>query len=545
MSEGEGRTATAEFDPFAGPALERTAPSTEPQREIWTAAQLGDDANVAFNESCSLSLEGVLDVPALTAAVADLIARHEATRATFSPDGTTLCIAREIPLALEILDLAQLAAPEAEQRTAALLDARVRTPFALESGPLFRFDLVRTAPERHLLVLTAHHAVCDGFSTGVLLHDLAHLYSARRQGRPAGLAPAYPFSRYAADQLARQATPAHAEDERFWVSRFSGSPVPTLELPSDRPRPRVKTFPSRRYDTRLPGELVSAVKKAGAKAGASLFATLLAGLDVLLSRIGGQDDLVVGVASAGQVTAGHGDLVGHCVNTLPIRTRVESDAPFTTLLRLVKEQILDAQEHSEYTFGSLVRQLALPRDPAASRWSRCSSTSIRACRPTPSRSRGCGPTFRSHPRCAENFDLFLNAVDAGGEVQLECQYNTDLFDDATIRRWVAALERLLREVAARPETPVGRIPILPSEDERRLAEWNETGRDWPRDRLLHELVEEQVDRSPEAVAVQAGDVSLTYAQLDGRANQLARPPARRWAPVRTCWWGSPWTGPPT
>jgi len=510
----------AEFDPFAGPAVQRTAPSTEAQREIWTGSQIGDDASLAFNESVSLELRGPLDEAALVTSLGDLLERHEALRSTFSPDGTTLVVSAPAPAEVERLDLSGLDPAARQARLNALLAEVVERPFSLEAGPLVRLALVRLAADHHVLVFTAHHVVCDGFSTAVILKDLAAIYTARRKGVAAELPEAFPFSTYALEMRDFERTPEHAAAEKYWTSRFAGT-VPVLDLPGDRPRPRLRTYPSRRHDHRLGKDLVAAVKKAGAKAGSSFFATMLAAFDVLLYRISGQDDLVVGIPTAGQAATGHPTLVGHCVNTLPVRVQLDPEKPFTELLGRARTALLDAQDHQLFTYGSLVRALAIPRDPSRLPLVAVCFNLDQGIAPESLAFDGLRAGLTTNPRHFETFDLFVNAVELGGEVVLECQYNTDLVDEATVKRWFEALERVLAEVAAKPDLPVSRIPILTPADLAVQAALNDTTRDWPRDRLLHQLVEEQVDRTPDAVAVAQGEATLTYAELDRRANRLA------------------------
>ena len=510
----------AEFDPFAGPAVQRTSPSTEAQREIWTGSQIGEDASLAFNESVSLDLRGPLDEPALVAALGDVLERHEALRSTFSQDGTTLVVSAPAPAEVERLDLSGLDPAARDARMTALLAEVVERPFSLEAGPLVRLALVRLAADRHVLVFTAHHVVCDGFSTAVILKDLAALYTARRKGVAAELPEAFPFTTYALEMRDFERTPDHAAAEKFWTTRFAGT-VPVLDLPGDRPRPRLRTYPSRRHDHRLGKDLVAAVKKAGAKAGASFFATMLAAFDVLLYRLSGQDDLVVGIPTAGQAATGHPTLVGHCVNTLPVRVQMDPEKPFTELLGRARTALLDAQDHQLFTYGSLVRALAIPRDPSRLPLVAVCFNLDQGIAPEALAFDGLRTGLTTNPRHFETFDLFVNAVELAGEVVLECQYNTDLVDGATVKRWFEAFERVLAEIAARPDLPVSRIPLLTPADLALQAALNDTAHDWPRDRQIHELVEEQVDRTPDAVAVAQGETTLTYAELDRRANRLA------------------------
>ncbi|HXK17567.1 MAG TPA: condensation domain-containing protein, partial [Polyangiaceae bacterium] len=311
---------SSSFDPFAGPTILATAPSTEPQREIWTACALGDEATLAFNESILLKLRGALDVPAFHGALSDLVARHEALRITFSGDGLTLLVGAPFEAQLTQRDLSELSAEAADSELTRLATAEVSLPFDLGKGPLFRAHLLglprsRDAAEQgHALIFTAHHIVCDGWSTAVLLRDWAAFYNARKRAAVASLPEADSFSGYARAR-AELTPPTRQRDEAYWVKQFEGE-LPILDLPSERARPSRKTFNAGREDLVLAPELVVAVRRAGSKARASLFATLLAAFNVLVHRLTGQADLIVGIPAAGQAAEGRNELVGHCVNML-------------------------------------------------------------------------------------------------------------------------------------------------------------------------------------------------------------------------------------
>ncbi|NBD13886.1 non-ribosomal peptide synthetase, partial [Corallococcus silvisoli] len=510
-----------DFDPFAGPALLLTAPSTEPQREVWTGVQMGPDASAAFNESMSVRLHGPLDVESLRAALQDLMERHEALRTTFSADGLTLCVAATTPFPLEVLALDALSSSERDARVGELLAHEVETPLPLETGPLLRPRLARLGAQEHLLTLTAHHIVCDGWSMAVMLRDLATFYSAHVRRTPHTLAPAPTFSDYARAQAKLATTPEYAAHERYWLQRFSGT-LPVLELPLDRRRPPSKTYSSRREDCVLEPALVEQLKRVGARHGGSFFTTLLAGFKALLHRLTGLEDVVVAIPAAGQSVAGLKDLVGHCVNALPLRSQVSAEAPFTQVLKQLRTTMLDAYEHQEYTFGTLLKQLALPRDPSRLPLVNVLFNVDQAVTGDQLGFQGLTCTLASNPRHFENFDLFINAAEAHGRVVLECQYNTDLFDGTTVRRWMACYEELLRGVVANAETPLSRLPLLPeAEKQRVLVDWNATAKPFDREAFVHTLVAAQAQATPDSVALRSGGVTLTYRQLLQRCHQVA------------------------
>jgi amino acid adenylation domain-containing protein len=512
-----------DFDPFAGGEILLTAPSTEPQREIWTAARLGHEASLAFNESNSLDLHGALDVGALRAAFQDLVARHESLRATFSSDGTTLVVAAQASAALPLVELATLDEPERAARLAGILAAEVESPFDLEQGPLLRAQVLRLGPEHHRVIFTAHHIVCDGWSTAVLVKDWARLYSARVMGTPAALEPVQRFSDYARAQAANQGQASRVQAESYWVRQYEGA-IPALELPAERPRPARKSFRARREDVTLDSELVRGLRRAGAREGASFFATLLASFGALLQRLTGQQELVIGIPAAGQAVDGQRALVGHCVNTLPLRLRVDPAEPFRALVKRARGQVLDAFEHQDLTFGALLQKLPLARDPSRPA---LVSVVLNVDQALPAEAlafAGLQVEFHSNPRHFETFDLFVNALDGGdGRCTLECQYNTDLYDRATLLRWTGALQTLARAALADMGTPVGLLPVLePAERQRLLVAWNDTGTAPRGEARVHRLFSAQAARQPEAVALLGSEGTLSYAQLERRSNQLAQ-----------------------
>jgi amino acid adenylation domain-containing protein len=504
-----------EFDPFAGPKILGAIPSTETQREIWTAAQVSGEANLAYNESVSVHLRGELDRRALASALTELVKRHEVLRSTFSADGLSLIINESPDVTLTDVDCT--ARPEA---VAQLQEQVVRQPFLLEQGPLLRAHLAKLGPREHVLVFTAHHIVCDGWSTAVLMREWAELYSALKEGRPSTLPSADPFTKWAQDVADHRLSPEGREEEAWWVSRFSGE-LPVLELPLDRPRPPLKTFASLREDVTLPAEVIAAVRKAGARERASLFAMLLSGFQALLARLSGQEDVVVGIPAAGQSVGGHDGLVGHCVHVLPLRDRVTPDATAKAFVAQVRKGLLDALEHQQLTFGSLLNKLPVRRDP-----SRLPLVSVlfnvdRGMTADSMPFSGLTAGLESNARRFETYDLFVNAVELGPVVKLECQYNTDLFDAKTVRRWMGAYEKLLaalaRALEGGGEAQLGSLEVLSEEDATQISAWNAATRLDVELKSAAQLFERQVERAPDAVAVDA----WTYRRLDDRANAVA------------------------
>jgi amino acid adenylation domain-containing protein len=509
-----------EFDPFAGGDLLLTAPATEAQQEIWTSVRMGDDANCAYNESQSLWLRGELAIDALQDALQQLVLRHEALRTTFSPDGSHLCILASSTLDLLFLDWSELEPAERDARVAALQRQVVEQPFDLEQGPLFRVQIIRLQPQEHVVIMTAHHIICDGWSWAVLMTDLGNLYSALKQGIAPELEEPERFSDYALMLEQETSSDEAIATEQYWLQQFKDS-VPVLEFPTDRLRPPVRTFEAAREDWHLSPALVSNLKQLGTKFGCSFMTTLLASFEVLLYRLTGQEDLVVGIPAAGQAATDRYNLVGHCVNLLPLRSRVEGERSFSAYLQARKSMILDAYDHQQFTFGNLVKQLAIPRDSSRIPLVPITFNIDQGLDADRLHFEGLAVEFPTNPRSFENFELFINAVELHGKLTLECQYNTNLFDAATIRHRMAEFETLLTGITTHPDAAIAKLPILPDAEQQLLTEWNQTQTDYPRDRCIHHLFEAQVAQTPDAIAVVFNNQQLTYRELNRRANQLA------------------------
>ncbi len=505
----------------------RTAPMTEAQREIFLAAMLGEDASCAFNESFNWYLRGPMNVDSLRRAVNAIIARHDALRATVDPDGTNLNFSPELKLEIPLHDLTDLDPSTREQELKHILAKDAHTAFDLINGPLVRADLLALEPEFHALRFTSHHVVCDGWSTNVIIDEISKLYSAELDRRAADLPPVIPFSKYAHSQLEAQGSKEHLECESYWLNVFKTIP-PALELPLDRPRASVKGYAGSTYRTHIGPEAARKIKQLGAKNGCTLFVTLLAGFQTLLHRLSRQNEILVGIPTAGQALVEGGNLVGHCVNFLPIFTKFQNGMSFSSLLTQVKKTVLDAYEHQSYTYGTLVRKLAVPRDP-----SRLPLMEVQFNLERLDAGRtlaGLKAEVDPNPKGAVNFDIFLNVVELDQGLKLDCDFNTDLFDEATIASWLGSLESLLLSVE--PGSSLDALGIHPRPTSKEamsvspadlelLSRLNEAVTDYPRERSIVDLFEEQVEKAPGSTAVVSDELTLTYQQLNVQANQLA------------------------
>ncbi len=496
----------------------RPVPLTESQVEIWLAAQLGDEASCAFNESVSLRLQGQLDVPALQAAMTEVAARHDALRMTFSSTGEEIHIAAPRTFAYPVTDLSAQPAAEAELAYAELVAADARTAFDLIDGPTVRAHLVKLAQHSHVFLFTAHHIVCDGWSINVVINELAEIYASLCRGEAAALAPALPFSAYARSQATRD--PAQvAATEAYWLEEFK-NPVQPLELPTDRPRPTVKSFNGASLCRRIDAALYQAIKKAGARQRSTLFVTLLAAFQTLMGRLADQTEVVVGVPTAGQSMLEDQILVGHCVNFLPLRGSWNRETRVSEYLSATAKRVLDAYEHQDTTFGTLVRKLALPRQPGRLPLAEIQFNLERLSEriQLPNLTMDVAPNAKAYV----NFDLFLNVIESADGLRMDCDYNTDLFDAATIDHWLDCYQALLEAIVADAAQPLSAASCIPAAElERVLEGLNDTAAEYPLDACVHQLIEAQAAATPDAVAAQFGAENLTYRALDRRANRLA------------------------
>lgn len=491
-----------DFDPFAGaPELVATAPSTEPQREIWAAAALNEEAACAYNESICLFLDGRLDAAALGRALHALAQRHESLRASFGPDGASLCIAREIPLDLEVV--------EATDGLDVLREREVLQPFDLTRGPLFRCRVVRLCGDRHAVLITAHHTVCDGWSFGVLLHELAALYNAFARGERPRLPPAPGFAEYAERQARRD--PALLDEQlQWWRQRLAGI-NPRLELPTDHPRPPRRGFRAGFLRHTIPADVMQSLRARGARVGCTPYTVLAAAVSAWLHRLSGQRDFVLGVPAAGQAVDDqlHG-LVGHCVSLLPVPSRLDRDAGFDEHLAAFGEALTAAREHHECSMGRIVQALGLPRDPAVVPLVQVVlNVDRRIGAPV---FNGLDARFEGTPRRFENFEMFINAVDGPDGTTFECTFDATLYSLSGMRARLQTLQRFF-EGLARDNGPVAAVDMLAASDRARLSEWTQgPQRNWPVARV-DALVRAQARRTPDAIAASSGNARMTYAQL--------------------------------
>ncbi|WOX15494.1 non-ribosomal peptide synthetase [Streptomyces sp. N50] len=502
---------------------DQAPPMSAGQQRLWFLADFEPD-NADYNSALALRLTGALDPEQLRGALSDLTARHEALRTTFSTrDGQGVqAVHEEAAPEWRWADVSDTAAGRREERAHALVREEMSRPYDLRDGPLVRALLVRLAAEDHVLVLGMHHIVTDGWSLGIAARDLGELYAARVEGRDAQLPEVrVQYADYAAWQRGRLA-PGGPLDEQvsWWKNQLKG--LEPLELPTDRPRPAVRTSAGAVHTFELPEPTVDGLKSLARDRGATLFMALTATVKALLARYSGQEDIAVGTSSAGRGLPELDELVGFLVNTVVLRTRVERQATFDELLDQVKETVLEAFARQEAPFDRIVEAVQPERD--TSRTPLVQASVVLQNTPVANLALP-GVDTEPYPlqRDASLLDLTFDFEERDGRLYGLVEYSTDLFDAATIARMIRHLRVLADGAISDPRQTVATLPMLTDDEWTQAVHgWNATDSAHSSDTLVHERFAAQAARTPDAVAVISGDRTLTYRELDESANRLAQ-----------------------
>ncbi len=493
------------------------------QQRLWFLEQL-EPGVALYNVPLGVRLSGPLDVNALERAINEVVRRHEILRTVFGPgDGEGVqCVLDSLIIRLPVQDISELPGDEQAAEVRRRSEQEAILPFDLVRGPLLRGRLLRLAPQEHVLLLTMHHIVCDGWSTGVLMRETGQLYDAFLHDGPASLQPLpIQFADYALWQRSWLTGDTLARQVGYWRDRLGSNP-PVLTLPTDRPRPTEQTYAGATVSFAIQPGTMAALEHLGRSEGATLFMTLLTGLAVLLSRCSNQDDLVIGTPVAGRRNAQTEGLIGFFVNTLPLRISLGGEPSFRNVLREVREAALAAYAHQDVPFEKLVDELHVRRDPSRTPLFQV----VFAMQNTPLPALRLGEmrmTPLPEPGNVAKFDLMLTIQPApdGEGLAASLNYNRDLFDADTVQRMAERFGQLLEAAVAETDTTVSRLPLLTVQERRVLADWSGTQSDYPRDRCVHELFEEQAALHGDSVAIVANGHTLTYRQLNEQANAWA------------------------
>ncbi|ALI10861.1 MULTISPECIES: non-ribosomal peptide synthase/polyketide synthase [Pseudomonas] len=502
----------------AGPRPARL-PLSFAQQRLWFIAHLDAQASAAYHMAGGLRLRGELNEAALGAALARIVERHEALRSRFVSDGGEPCqvVDPGHSLLMPCLDLRD----QSPAQLQAHYTAEAQAPFDLASGPLFRTRLLRLAEQEHVLLVTLHHIVGDAWSLGVLTRELSELYRAFSRGQADPLPPlAIQYADYALWQRSPRQAQRIAEQLNYWRTQLADAP-PSLNLALDRPRPARQDFTGASLELSIDAALVRSLKHLNERHGTTLFMTVLAAWSVVLGRLSGQDDLVIGSVLANRTRAEVEPLIGFFVNTQALRVRLDRVSQVGELLAQVRRTALDAQAHQELAFEQLVEALNPSRSLAHSPIFQVMLAWQNA--PQPSLALGdLEVTPLSTDEDSAKFDLTLNLYERDGAIGGRLTYATALFDPGTVERHWQALCATLQAMAENDQLPLQALSILGADERRQVLHgFNETTRDYPADEPLHRLFEAQAQRRPDATAVQDGDHLLSYRQLDQQAEQLA------------------------
>jgi amino acid adenylation domain-containing protein len=492
------------------------------QQRVWFLDQLAAGSPV-YNVPIAIRMIGRLHLGALNKALSALVERHETLRTRFvSVDGTPLqIISRVGKLELPLQDLSALPAEERERQLEERVAVCARRCFDLASDLLLDPSLIRCSEQDHTLVLNLHHICADGPSMGILHQELAAMYQAFAQGQEPSLPPLpVQYADYAQWQRNLYSPQALAKQLSYWRKQLEGAP-PRLDMPSDFVRPAEQTTEGARHFFQLPEALADQLRTFSAGSGVSLFMTLLAGFEVLLHRYTGQEDIVVGTPVANRPRPELEGLIGFFLNTLALRIDVSGDPSFDELLKRVRRVALDGFGNADLPFEQLLEEIRPERDLSRSPIFQVMFTLQSV--PTASfQLRDLKLTSRELDTGTSKFDLFVVMQERAHKLGGYVEYNTKLFNAATIERMISHLERLLDAAVVNPGEKVSRLPILGEAERHQLVVgWNDTRAQYPSGRCVHTLFEEQAERSPERVALRCRGQELRYAELNRRANQLA------------------------
>ena len=501
---------------------DRTLPLSFAQQRLWFLDQL-ELGSPAYNIPAALRVTGSLNVAALERALQDILRRHEVLRTSFiTVNGSPVQVIDPNPtLTVSVVDLQALAETEQAAEVQRLVCEDAQKPFDLCRSPLIRATLLQLGKNSHALLFNMHHIASDGWSMGIFIHELSSLYQAFCARKPSPL-PELPIQYVDFAHWQRQYLSGEVLERQldYWKQQLAGIP-PLLELPADRPRPPERTFQGGTIPMELNADLMKQLKSLSQQSGTTLFMTLLAAFSALLSRYSGQEDIVVGSPIANRNRGEIESLIGFFVNTLVLRVQLQDNPSFEEVLKQVRQVSLDAYTHQDMPFEQLVEALRPERNLTNSPLFQVMFV-LQNAPMGELELPGVNLTPIEGESVIAKFDLTLFLGETAAGLKGRWEYNSDLFEAATIERMSQHFQNLLEAIVANPQLRVAQLPLL-SEAERQqfLVEWNDTQTDYPQDKAIHQLFEEQVERSPDAVAVVFEEKQLTYRELNARANQLA------------------------
>ncbi|MCP4696176.1 MAG: amino acid adenylation domain-containing protein, partial [Gammaproteobacteria bacterium] len=499
------------------------------QQRLWFLNQFEEGSSATYNIPAALQLSGQLDLAALQQSLHWLQQRHVSLRTCFP---THAGQARILPVdrieALQIHDLRRLTAAARSDEVQNRANRHAAAPFDLAQGPLFKADLLQVGEHRSVLLLNMHHIISDGWSMGVFIRDWQHAYTSFAQGEQPGKPPLpVQYSDYAAWQRDWLQGAVLQQQVDYWRGQLTGVPE-LLELPTDKPRPPGQSYQGAHYARHLSPALSQAALNLSRQQGVSLFMTLLTTFNILLSRYSRQNDFCVGSPIANRTHSQTEDIIGFFANTLVLRSRVptqqehgnQPQSGFIELLRETRKTCLEAYAHQDIPFEMLVEQLQPTRSLSHSPLFQVMLV-LQNNEPLELTLPGLEITALTPDYPIAKFDLMLNVEEQNDGLYCSWEYATDLFYPETIERMAGHFEVLLTALVENPQQPVSQLPMLTEKETRQLLAWNDTAADYPLDKTIVDLFEQQVEKTPSNIAAVFEKQQLTYQQLNDKANQLA------------------------
>jgi glutamate-1-semialdehyde aminotransferase/3-oxoacyl-(acyl-carrier-protein) synthase/acyl-CoA synthetase (AMP-forming)/AMP-acid ligase II/acyl carrier protein len=499
----------------------KTFPLGEAQKQLWLLAQLNPEGNLAYNDPAAISLKGPLKVDDLLAAIQASIHRHDSLRTWIDQAGATQHVQDRQTLELDRVDLSQ-AEDSADALRLWFLTQANRSRQLSASG-LFKPYLIKLAEDSHILALQSHHIVTDGPSMGVVLHEIIQNYAQRVKGLPFLQKPALQYREFLRWQQGIAQSEATLTSEAYWLNQFVID-VPELELPCDFPRPAVKSYKGARAWAEINTALLKGIREFGVKNGSTIYMVMFTAFSILLHRLSNQNRIVIGAPYTGRSIEGSDSLVGYCVHLLPILSCISPDSTAASHLQLVRQSLLKAYEHQDYPFARMLDKLNLQRDISRAPLVNVIFNLERL--DGPQTVEGLTVEMQPQPIAYTRMDLTLTANLKGDRISLECDYNVDLFRassiDSILNSYLGILEAMIKDSSLK----VSHIPLLsPQDSATQLTKWNPSNRK-PEYDLFIQQWEQGVLLHPDTIAlisqVQGNEVTLSYAELNAHANQLAR-----------------------
>ncbi|MGH8890410.1 MAG: non-ribosomal peptide synthetase, partial [Acidothermaceae bacterium] len=493
------------------------------QELLWLVTELDHENARVYNSSRTTRIRGALDAAALQRSITKIVQRHEALRTTFeAADGTPMQIVHDVDdVPLQHVDLSELPPDVRESALAAEVRTQVRWTFDFTVPLLFRTTLIRISAEEHVLVLVAHHILWDGWSKGIFFAELSTCYEAYTAGREPVLPDlAVSYTDFSESQRQWLESGVQERQLAYWRTQLDGVPA-LLPLPTDRPRPHTQSFRGDRYRLWFTEELTARVNALAREHRSTQFMVLLAAFNVVLHRYSGQNDICVGTPIAGRSRVELESLIGYFTNTVVLRARFDEDPSFRALLAQVRNTAIEAYGHQDVSFKEVVQQLAPNRDRSHTPIFQVMFVLQNAAEDWDSL---CGLALEriDHNPDVAKFDITLGMGEHDGRLHASFEFNTDVFDTATIAQIGHHLTTILGSAVAEPDRPVSELAILDdAELNEQLHVWNATGTDVP-PMPVHQLVDAQADANPAATAVIADDATLSRSELAGRARSVAR-----------------------